>query len=768
MTVSHAAPQRLQGGQAVLNYHVLRELGARTAPVYAAHRVVGAHKELAVLQHFRRPRDAVSQLTGILRDARAVSELSHPNLVRVYGADPVGDEIVVASEFVEGEALSGLRSLASAQEAVISLQVYLRILLEVMGGLATLHGTKDARRRAIGLYHGVLAPSEILVGLDGVARITGLFHTAPLNVPQESLGNVAFFAPEVLHGDRGVDKRADVYSAGALLLEALTGERPWLGLDAAQILEAHARGPIPRPATPTDAAWAEPLVDVAMRALSAEPRARFESIEQMLAAITPHAKVAAPTAVAMLVRQLAGEKILKRRGEFAEPTSLPHGADADDPSVTAVAPQTRASGVERREDTVTTTVSESPDAAPPTEADEQDDSITKAPPVPAPLPEYADHSVTVAAPFPRAPSAPDTAEMGDDIVTEVGPTLLAQGIAPNAPSPPSSSAARAITPAAGAPPPPAPPPPTRPSTKMALPEPKPPPPKASSMPRLAPAIEEAEDLVTEIRPSLCNAVDMPDDSVTRPAPLLPDLDAPRTEDEGGDTVTRSRKFEVAVPVMHPEAEDEQSVTAVAVLAPVLPPKNDESITRDRPPVRRSMAAAGRPPSAPSFPPPTALPGPSSLPAPMPLRPSAVVPVAPMTREDVFGETIDMPSEGAIPFPVGPELPRGMPAPPLPLVPMPVPAALQSSPSALESELAPPSYKRLGIALGVAVVAAFGLLVFVIVRAANQQVSGNTVPEPRVKAPHGVVAEDGSESLTPRKSVAGPVPRRWWPPPPKKR
>ena len=65
--------------------------------------------ELGVLQHFRRPRDAVQQLTGILRDARSVGEIAHPNLMRVHGAEPVGEEIVVASEFVEGEALSELR-----------------------------------------------------------------------------------------------------------------------------------------------------------------------------------------------------------------------------------------------------------------------------------------------------------------------------------------------------------------------------------------------------------------------------------------------------------------------------------------------------------------------------------------------------------------------------------------------------------------------------------------------------------------------------------
>ncbi len=765
MTVSHAAPQRLQGGQAVLNYRVLRELGSRTAPVYAAHRVVGAHMELAVLQHFRRPHDAVSQLTGILRDARAVSEAAHPNLMRVHGADPVGDEIVVASEFVEGEALGELRSLANKQEAVISLQVYLRVLVEVLGGLATLHATKDARRRAIGLYHGLLAPSEIVVGLDGASRVVGVFHAAPLAIPQESLGNVGFYAPEVLHGDRGVDKRADVYSAGALLFEALTGERPWKGLDRSQILAALARGPIPRPASPTDAAWAEPLVDVAVRALSSEPRARFSTIEEMLAAITPHAKVAPPTAVAMLVRQLAGEKILKRRGEFAEPSSRPHPADEDEHSVTAVAPQLRASGVERREDTVTTTVSEAPEAS---EADAVDDSVTKAPPVPAPLPEYADHSVTAASPFPRSPSAPD---MPDDCVTAVGPSLAALGIAPSAPSPPSSSAARAITPAAGAPPP-------RPSTKLPLPEPKPPAPKAaSSMPRLPPAIEDAEDLVTEVRPSVGSEADFPDDSITRQGPLLPDLDPRRSEEEGGDTITQGRKFEAVPAVPPPEEEDDQSVTTVAVMAPVLPRKNDESVTRDRPPVPRSMAAAGRPPSTPSFPPPTALPGPPSVRAPLtaPLpRSSAVVPVAAMSREEVFGETMDLPSEGALPFAQTFAVPGGSIPPPPPAAPpsAPLPLAPSSRPSMME-DVPPPSYKKLGIVLGVAVVAAFGLLVFVIVRAANQQVSGTATLEARTKAPHGVLADDGPESLAPKKIVGGGAgggganQRRWWPPPKKR-
>jgi eukaryotic-like serine/threonine-protein kinase len=772
VTVSHAAPQRLQGGQAVLNYRVLRELGSRAAPVYAAHRVNGPHMELAVLQHFRRPRDAVSQLTGILRDARAVSEVAHPNLVRVHGAEPVGDEIVVATEFVEGEALGELRALASSQEAVISLQVYLRVLLEAMGGLATLHGTPDARRRPIGLYHGLVSPAEILVGLDGTARLVGVFHTVPLVVPPEAQPYVAYFAPEVLQGDRGIDKRADIYSAGALLWEALTGERPFHGMDAPQILAAHARGPIARPATPTDAAWAEPLVDVAVRALSADPRARFESIEEMLAAITPHTKVAPPTAVAMLVRQLAGEKILKRRGEFAEPSS--HPADDDDHSVTAVAPPTRASGVERREDTVTTTVSEVSETS---QADEPDDSVTKAPPMPAPLPEYADHSVTAAAPFPRSPSAPDLPD--DHSITAIAPSVGAQPVAPARPSPASSSAARAITPAAGSPP--------RPSTHLPS-QPLAPPKPAGSLPKLPVAIEDAEEVVTEVRAPLASEADFPDDSVTRqaPAPMmlsaeLPRGPAPRDDDDEEEdrveTVTRDRVIPVA-PVALPsleaggaadgEAEDDQSVTAVAVNAPVLPPKSDESVTRDRHPVSLALVAGRRVPSVASFPPPHALPGPSSLPAPLP-RGNAVVAVDAMSREEAFGETMDLPSEGAIPYAQLAELSA---PPPAPIAPHPIPVPAPSSPSAVmmsaptDEELPPPSYKKLGIALGVAVIGAFALLVFVIVRASNQQVAGIAAAEVRTKAPHGVVYEDGPEIVAQRKTVTPPT-RRWWPPPKKR-
>src|SRR5262245_18716011 len=215
------------GGQAVLNYRVLRELGSRVGPVYAAHRVVGGRMELAVLQHFKRPRDAASQLSGILRDARAVAEVAHPNLMRVHNAEPVGEEIVVASDYIEGEALSGLRGLARAQKTPFVLEVQLRIVMEVLAGLHALHGTKDARRRQIGLYHGLLTPVDILVGLDGIVRVVGIFHTLPIRIPQELVPFSNYLAPEVRLGDRGIDRRADVYGAGALLWEALVGKAPF-------------------------------------------------------------------------------------------------------------------------------------------------------------------------------------------------------------------------------------------------------------------------------------------------------------------------------------------------------------------------------------------------------------------------------------------------------------------------------------------------------------------------------------------------------------
>jgi serine/threonine-protein kinase len=159
----------------------------------------------------------------------------------------------------------------------------LRMLLDVLAGLTALHETKDASGAAF--VHGEVVPALIRVDAQGIARLQPLapwhWQTAGTPVSQESMGHLA---PERLLGD-AIDCRADVYSAGALLWEALAGKRLFQRASADEIVTRLMGAKAQLPELPPELAWAIPLKAIAMRALSVDPVRRFADCPELAAAI---------------------------------------------------------------------------------------------------------------------------------------------------------------------------------------------------------------------------------------------------------------------------------------------------------------------------------------------------------------------------------------------------------------------------------------------------------------------------------------------------
>jgi len=148
------------------------------------------------------------------REGRAVAALDHPNVVRVYDVDPHGGFLVL--ELVEGESLrERLGRLRVEKDDAI------RIARDVSAGLAAAH-------RA-GIVHRDLKPANVLLGSDGMAKVSdfGVARVidSELTETGEVLGTPSYMSPEQLRGARQVDARSDVYAVGLLLFEMLVGRR---------------------------------------------------------------------------------------------------------------------------------------------------------------------------------------------------------------------------------------------------------------------------------------------------------------------------------------------------------------------------------------------------------------------------------------------------------------------------------------------------------------------------------------------------------------
>jgi serine/threonine protein kinase len=222
------------------------------------------------------------------REARAMARPQHPEVIAVYDVGIALGRVFIAMEYVEG---ATLRAWLSARPH--TLREVLAMFVRVGHGLAAAHAT--------GLVHRDFKPDNVLVGKDGRVRVTD-FGLARLlerdagegpRLPDDSpvdcitrsgqfLGSPAYSAPEQMEG-APVDPHADIFSFCVVLYEALYGERPFAGRTARALHQAILDGQVAEP--PRGARVPVWLRRVVLRGLKPRPADRWESMEQLLAAL---------------------------------------------------------------------------------------------------------------------------------------------------------------------------------------------------------------------------------------------------------------------------------------------------------------------------------------------------------------------------------------------------------------------------------------------------------------------------------------------------
>ena len=222
--------------------------------------------------------------TWLLREAQAMAKLSHPNVVIVHDVGVVSDEqVFIAMELVDGVTLRTWLAEHHSWREVRD------VMLAAGAGLAAAHHAK--------LVHRDFKTENVIVGKDGRVRVMdfGLAShkrgdTIPppgdhdVRIPTASdltvvdgvLGTPAYMAPELFDGD-SADARSDQYSFGVVLYEALSGKRPY----ATDLVPSKTSAP-PAPLSTVPAR----VGDVALRAVAIDPAKRFNSMDELLAALS--------------------------------------------------------------------------------------------------------------------------------------------------------------------------------------------------------------------------------------------------------------------------------------------------------------------------------------------------------------------------------------------------------------------------------------------------------------------------------------------------
>ena len=207
------------------------------------------------------------------REARAVAQLSHPNIVTVIDRGEEDGRQFIVFELIEGENLKEL----VARGGPLPVRRVLELGLEVGRALAFAH--------AQGLVHRDVKPQNVLLNGDGLAKVTGFGIVRSLDAVGQTetgtvLGTSHYIAPEQARGER-VDAHTDVYSFGVVLYELLTGDVPYPGDNFLTVAMKHVNEPVPsvldrRPDTPLR------LATLIERCMAKDPAERPASMDDVV------------------------------------------------------------------------------------------------------------------------------------------------------------------------------------------------------------------------------------------------------------------------------------------------------------------------------------------------------------------------------------------------------------------------------------------------------------------------------------------------------
>ena len=268
-------------------------------------------------------------------EAKAAGRLTHRNIVPVYQFGEDDDCAYIVMEYVAGR---NLRDYIHAPRKLEVSQV-LCLMLQLLDGLHYAHER--------GIVHRDIKPANLLIADDGRLKITdfGIARTGSSNLTRGSsvIGSPGYIAPEQ-YTDRDVDRRVDVFSAGVLLYEMLSGTTPFVGTDDAIMYKIVYEPHKPLSEVANDAAL-EPFNAVLDRALAKDPAQRYSTALAMRTALLELATEAVPdvlSAEILLAPRFAGieaESFFgKQRDPF--PPSQPNSTSVASAPASAPTPPT--------------------------------------------------------------------------------------------------------------------------------------------------------------------------------------------------------------------------------------------------------------------------------------------------------------------------------------------------------------------------------------------------------------------------------------------
>jgi serine/threonine protein kinase len=329
----------LQPGVFLGRYELLARIGrGGMASVWVARErsaVSGKQRLVAVkamLPELARHSEFRSMFLG---EVQIIQSIQHDNVVRVFEVSEDKNILYMVMEWVEGDSLRNIIR-ASKSRGALPPEIAVCVAADAAAGLHAAHDLRDWDGELRGVVHCDVSPHNILVGLDGKAKlvdfgIANAMGSLERGGDAETIkGKLSYMSPEQARGER-VDRRTDVSALGIVLFEMTTGEQLFKGRDVAHTIELVKGGTIPRPSL-LNQRYPPKLEQIVLKALERDPRRRYQTAEEfefvLSSYLTEEHTVVSHPVVARLLMQLLGARVEKRRDVI---TSIVNALDTNRP-----------------------------------------------------------------------------------------------------------------------------------------------------------------------------------------------------------------------------------------------------------------------------------------------------------------------------------------------------------------------------------------------------------------------------------------------------
>ena len=263
------------------DYLLLRKIATGgMAEVFAAKTkaVEGISRQVAIKRILPNLTDDAEFVDMFVDEAKITVQLNHVNIGQVYELGRVDDAYFIAMEYIRGRDLNAILSDAWEHKFSIPIALATHIMQQVLAGLDYAHQKKGLDGQPLNIVHRDVSPANVLCSFEGQVKIIDFgiakaVSKVSLTRPGLIKGKISYMSPEQMRGQK-IDQRSDIFAAGIILYELLTGQRLFAAKSDVETIRNVLKGQIKpirelRPDIPAD------LADVVERCLQRDRQARY-------------------------------------------------------------------------------------------------------------------------------------------------------------------------------------------------------------------------------------------------------------------------------------------------------------------------------------------------------------------------------------------------------------------------------------------------------------------------------------------------------------